>query len=78
MPATFWVKFCSQVVGTDLIDPYLNDASTGEGDSFHSCELFCSLLKSFSLLWQVENVGGTWRVGGLLALSCAFGDVKMH
>jgi protein phosphatase 1L len=25
----------------------------------------------------VVNVGGTWRVGGLLALSRAFGDVYL-
>ena len=27
--------------------------------------------------WQVRKAGGEWRVGGLLALSRAFGDVYL-
>lgn len=35
------------------------------------------MITNHVLIWQVVNVGGTWRVGGLLALSRAFGDVYL-
>ena len=34
-------------------------------------------MKTRNYLFQVINVEGTWRVGGLLALSRAFGDAYL-
>ncbi|XP_057860010.1 probable protein phosphatase 2C 32 [Cryptomeria japonica] len=37
----------------------------------------CIINSSLLYIFQVTNVDGTWRVGGLLALSRAFGDVYL-
>ena len=37
----------------------------------------CYYMKTRNHLFQVINVEGTWRVGGLLALSRAFGDAYL-